>query len=145
MKRLIALLAMVVLLAGAQYVWAQQEEPEDTMALEDVDTTAFVADSAMAVLQALNIVWVFVWHFFVWRLMNYQLIHFLKDTLPFALAAAAVMAVTGLLTQTIPVLWLKLAVRIVLAAIFYIMVMRLFGAVILKECMAFIQSRIKRN
>lgn len=52
MKRLIALLAMVVLLAGAQYVWAQQEEPEDTMALEDVDTTAFVADSAMAVLQA---------------------------------------------------------------------------------------------
>ena len=43
---------MVVLLAGAQYVWAQQEEPEDTMALEDVDTTAFVADSAMAVLQA---------------------------------------------------------------------------------------------
>ena len=27
----------------------------------------------------LNIVWVFVWHFFVWRLMSYQLIHFLKD------------------------------------------------------------------
>ena len=93
----------------------------------------------------LNIVWVFVWHFFVWRLMSYQLIHFLKDTLPFALAAAAVMTVTGLLTQAIPVLWLKLAARIMLAAIFYLMVMRLFGAVILKECMAFIQSRFKRH
>lgn len=93
----------------------------------------------------LNIVWVFVWHFFVWRLMSYQLIHFLKDTLPFALTAAAVMTVTGLLTQAIPVLWLKLAARIMLAAIFYLMVMRLFGAVILKECMAFIQSRFKRH
>ena len=52
MKRLIALLAMVVLLAGVQYVQAQNEQEEDTMELEDVDTTAFVADSAMAVLQS---------------------------------------------------------------------------------------------
>jgi biopolymer transport protein ExbB len=51
MKRLIALLAMVFLLAGVQYVQAQNEQ-EDTMELEDVDTTAFVADSAMAVLQS---------------------------------------------------------------------------------------------
>ena len=53
MKRLIAFLAMVILLAGVQYVQAQDELAEDSMALEDVeDTTAFVADSAMAVLQA---------------------------------------------------------------------------------------------
>ena len=53
MKRLIALLAMVFLLAGMQYVQAQGKLAEDSMALEDVeDTTAFVADSAMAVLQA---------------------------------------------------------------------------------------------
>ena len=53
MKRLIALLAMVFLLAGMQYVQAQDQLAEDSMALEDVeDTTAFVADSAMAVLQA---------------------------------------------------------------------------------------------
>ena len=53
MKRLIALLAMVFLLAGVQYVQAQGKLAEDSMALEDVeDTTAFVADSAMAVLQA---------------------------------------------------------------------------------------------
>ena len=53
MKKLIALLAMVFLLAGMQYVQAQDQLAEDSMALEDVeDTTAFVADSAMAVLQA---------------------------------------------------------------------------------------------
>ena len=52
MKRLIALLAMVVVLAGVQYVQAQNEQTKDTTELEDVDTTALVADSAMAVLQA---------------------------------------------------------------------------------------------
>ena len=52
MKRLIALLAMVFLLAGVQYVQAQDELTDDTTELEDVDTTALVADSAMAALQS---------------------------------------------------------------------------------------------
>ena len=86
----------------------------------------------------LNIAWVFVWHFFVQRLMNYRLIPFLKDILPFALAAAGVMAVTGFVTHTIEMLWLKLLCRVVLAALLYYVVMRLAGALILKEIMAFI-------
>ena len=47
----------------------------------------------------LNIIWVFVWHFFVQRLMNYSLLDFLKDIVPFALAAAGVMVVTWLVTE----------------------------------------------
>ena len=86
----------------------------------------------------LNIAWVFVWHFFVQRLMNYRLIPFLKDILPFALAAAGVMAVTGFVTHAIEMLWLKLLCRVVLAALLYYVVMRLAGAVILKAIMAFI-------
>ena len=86
----------------------------------------------------LNIAWVFVWHFFVQRLMNYRLIPFLKDILPFALAAAGVMAVTVFVTHAIEMLWLKLLCRVVLAALLYYVVMRLAGAVILKEIMAFI-------
>ena len=86
----------------------------------------------------LNIAWVFVWHFFVQRLMNYRLIPFLKDILPFAIAAAGVMAVTGFVTHAIEMLWLKLLCRVVLAALLYYVVMRLAGAVILKEIMAFI-------
>ena len=52
MKKLIALLAMVFLLAGVQSVRAQDQLEDDTTELADVDTTALVADSAMAVLQA---------------------------------------------------------------------------------------------
>ena len=86
----------------------------------------------------LNIIWVLVWHFFVRRLMSYRLLDFLKDIVPFALAAAGVMLVTGFATQAISALWLKLLCRVVLATILYYTVMRLAGAVILKECIAFI-------
>ena len=101
----------------------------------------------------LNITWVLVWHFFVRRLMNYSLGDFLKDILPFALTAAAVMVITGLLTELIVDslqvtgdsghlrLWVLLISRVILAAVLYYTVMRLAGAVILKEILAFIFKR----
>ena len=89
----------------------------------------------------LNIVWVFVWHFFTRRLMGYRLLSFLKDILPFALAAAGVMVVTGFVTQSIENLWVLLISRVVIAAILYYAIMRLSGAVILKECIAFIMKK----
>ena len=109
----------------------------------------------------LNILWVFVWHFFTNRLMSYGLLSFLKDILPFALAAAVVMVVTGLVTEFIVDslqwtvnsgqwtvdsydylrLWVLLISRVVIAAILYYGVMRISGAVILKECLAFIKGK----
>jgi O-antigen/teichoic acid export membrane protein len=85
----------------------------------------------------LNIGWLFVWFFFVKKLMNYGLLAFLKDILPFALAAAAVMALTGWMTASIESLWLLLISRVLIAAVLYYIVMRLSGAVILKECLEF--------
>ena len=99
----------------------------------------------------LNIIWVFVWHFFVRRLMNYRLLDFLKDIVPFALAAVGVMSLTWLITEftvynlqftdDYTKLWVLLISRVVLATILYYVVMRLAGAVILKECLAFICRR----
>ena len=91
----------------------------------------------------LNILWVFVWHFFTDRLMNYGLLLFIKDILPFAFAAIAVMVVTGFVTQGITNMWLLLISRVVIAAILYYVIMRVSGAVILKECLAFILSKKK--
>ena len=88
----------------------------------------------------LNIGWVFVWHFFVKRLMTYRLLDFLKDIVPFALAAAGVMVVTGFVTQSITNLWLLLICRVAIAAILYYAVMRLAGTVILQECLTFLKK-----
>lgn len=99
----------------------------------------------------LNIFWVFVWHFFAHRLMGYRLIDFVKDIMPFAIIAAADMIVTGWCSSMIvcalrPVgeyaaLWLLLISRTIIAALIYFAVMRLSGAVILKECIAFITKK----
>ena len=100
----------------------------------------------------LNIVWMFVWHFFVRRLMGYRLTDFLKDILPFALAAAFVMGLTWLITYQFTVyslrftddylrLWILLISRVVMAMLLYYGVMRIAGAVILKEVMAFIKKK----
>ncbi len=100
----------------------------------------------------LNIAWMFVWHFFVRRLMGYRLIDFLKDILPFALAAAFVMGLTWLITYQFTVyslrftddylrLWILLISRVVMAMLLYYGLMRIAGAVILKEVIAFIKKK----
>ncbi len=100
----------------------------------------------------LNIAWMFVWHFFVRRLMGYRLTDFLKDILPFALAAAFVMGLTWLITYQFTVyslrftddylrLWILLISRVVMAMLLYYGVMRIAGAVILKEVIAFIKKK----
>ena len=98
----------------------------------------------------LNIVWMFVWHVFVRRLMGYRLLAFLKDIVPFALAAAGVMVVTYFLTEFIVdsllftddylKLWVLLLSRVIMATALYLIVMRIAGAVILKESLAFIKK-----
>ena len=96
----------------------------------------------------LNIIWVFVWHFFVRRLMSYRLLDFLKDIVPFALAAAGVMLFTWWIGEFIVYslwfiddylkLWILLISRVLIAMLLYYGIMHVAGAVILKECIAFI-------
>ena len=99
----------------------------------------------------LNIGWVFVWHFFVSRLMGYGLLSFLKDIVPFALAAAGVMAVSWWMGEFIVYcllfiddylkLWILLISRVVIAMLLYYAVMRVAGAVILKEVIGFFTKK----
>ena len=94
----------------------------------------------------LNVLWLFVWHAFVWRQLGYSLWQLLADVLPFALTAAATMVLTHY--ATLPLsdnLWLLLLARVVMAAAVYYLVMRLAGAHILKETTQFVRSRLKHT
>lgn len=93
----------------------------------------------------INVAWLFVWHSFVWRLTGYGIFSFLKDIVPFALAAAGVMALTGFATHTISNLWLLLLSRIVLAVLLYYAVMKVARVQILKECEQFVLSKISKK
>ena len=93
---------------------------------------------------ALNLVWLFVWFTFASRLTNYPILHFLKDIVPFGLAAAGVMIATGYLTTSITNLWLLLLCRVILAALLYLLVMKVARAKILDETLDFVKNKFKR-
>ena len=89
----------------------------------------------------LNVVWLGVWLFFVRRLTGYGLRMFLRDVMPFALAAAAVMSAVHYATLSISNLWLLLGTRFVLAVALYYAVMKVARVKILAECEAFVHRK----
>lgn len=93
----------------------------------------------------LSVVWLFVWHTFTRRSMGYGCGMFLADTLPFALAALAVMGTTHFATLPIHGLAPLLAVRIAVAATLYYMVMKLARVQILRECEQFVRAKLNKK
>lgn len=102
---------------------------------------------------AINLVWLFVWFFFVRRLTAYTLLMFLKDIVPFAFAAVAVMQFTRYFTAYVAdsllfignyaTLWLLLVSRVVLAALLYFLMMKAAHAKILDETLHFFTNKLK--
>ena len=96
----------------------------------------------------LTILWFFVWGFFARRLAGYRFRMLLADVLPFLLTSAAVMFATGFITSVLLSLQggiggrlLLLLARILLAALLYYALMRLFRVQILNECLQFLKRK----
>ena len=92
----------------------------------------------------LNVVWLLAWQFFAHRLIGLQLVHVLKDTLPFALISGAVMLVSYVATTLITNVYLLLALRIVMATILYVGVMKLLRVKIMDECIKFLSKKMSK-
>jgi hypothetical protein len=90
-----------------------------------------------------NICWLVTWLPFARRIIGPRVLDLLRDTVPFLLIAAAVMAFTHYLTLPIGNLWLLLLTRIVAAALLYYAAMRLLHVAILRECLHFIRNKQK--
>ena len=87
---------------------------------------------------ALNILWLFAWQVYAHRMIGVRLLDVLKDTLPFALISVAVMAVVYIITQPLSNIYLLLFVRVILAALAYMGIMKLFRVKIMDECIGFL-------
>jgi len=94
---------------------------------------------------AVNIAWMFVWFFFASRLTGYTLFSFLKDILPFAFSALAVMTAVYFATRSIANLWVLLIARVLMAALLYYLIMRLAHAKILDDCIEFATKKFRRT
>ena len=107
-----------------------------TLSLAPFGITAMVA-----AFSALNVLFTACWHFALQRIHPLSTLDALRDTLPFMLIAAAVMLATYYITLSVSTLWVLLVVRIAVAAVLYLVIMRLLNVAILKECLQFIRKK----
>lgn len=91
----------------------------------------------------LNTLWLFVWHWFVRRLIGLRLKYALRDVLPFAALAALAMAAGWAVSQLANGnIYISLLLKVVTAVVVYAGSLRLLGAQIFAECTAFIKSKL---
>ena len=93
----------------------------------------------------INVLWLFAWQRFAYRLIGYRFMSMLRDLLPFMLIALAVMAVTYFVTLPVGNIYLLMLLRIILAVVLYALTMKLLRARIFEECIEFIKSRFQRK
>ena len=84
----------------------------------------------------------FVWHYFVWQQIRLNLFAALKDILPFAFIATAVMAATYYVTIGFANLYLLMASKIIIAGTLYTAILWLSGSVTFKESLHYIIKKI---
>lgn len=89
----------------------------------------------------LNIAWLFVWQACARRLIGLRWWHAFKDIAPFFLFAFAVMAIAWWLTRTMDISWLRMILRILIAAILYVGSLWIARAKILRESIEYIFKR----
>ena len=90
---------------------------------------------------AVMILWLAVWHACTGHLIDYTWRQMLADIIPYTLSAAAVMALTYVVTIPIHSLWPLLLSRIAIAAFMYYLLMRAIRSEILAECERFVMRK----
>ncbi len=91
---------------------------------------------------SINICWLLVWHYFVWKEIRLSLWNALKDILAYAIIATAVILATYFATDIIDNCYLSITSKIILAGILYTVIMRLSGSKTFKESIQYI---LKKN
>ena len=107
-----------------------------TLSLASQGVTVMVAAFSL-----LNVGFTLCWHFALKRIHTLSTTAVLKDTLPFALIATAIMAAVHYTTLWTDILWIRLCLRVAIAAGLYFLTMRLLHVKTLEECMTFIKQK----
>lgn len=92
---------------------------------------------------AINLLWLFVWHWFAWKLIRLPLLDVLKDVLPFLLLAVGVMAATWFVAHSIENIFLSFFVKVITAVILYLGLTFLSGAKIMRESIDYLIKKKK--
>ena len=90
---------------------------------------------------SINISWLFVWHYFIWKEIHLTLWDALKDVVPFGVIAVSCMGAAYFLTRSIDNLYLILTAKIAIAAGLYIIIMQLSKSATFKEVINYLSKK----
>ena len=88
-----------------------------------------------------SVVWLGVWQWQAHRLIGLCLGEVLADTMPFMLSSAVVMIITYFVTLPIESNLILFTLRIVIAAVLYLAIMKVAKVEILNECLKFVRKK----
>ncbi|MEY8685481.1 lipopolysaccharide biosynthesis protein [Bacteroides sp. AN502(2024)] len=89
----------------------------------------------------INISWLVIWQFFVWREIHLTVFQALKDISPFAIIAGGTMIATHYCTRDISNIYVLLIAKIAIAAAIYTAVMWMSGSVTFKESVHYLLKK----
>lgn len=90
---------------------------------------------------SINIGWLLVWQYFLWKEIRLSIFEMLKDVFPYAFIAAAIMFATYYATQPLTNIYILCAAKIIMAASLYILVMWISGSVTFKESIQYLWKK----
>lgn len=91
----------------------------------------------------INILWLFIWHYYIWKQIRLSLFDVIKDIAPYLLITIAVLILTNYTTSSIVNIYLRLVSKIGMAAILYLSVLWGSNSVIFKECINYLSKNKK--
>lgn len=110
-----------------------------------VATASWGIETMIAFFVGLNIAWLGVWYLFARRQLALRFLDMLRDILPFAAVALVAMAAAYYASLGLESLYLRLAVKVLVAAAVYLSLMWICRAAVLRESIGFIRQRFTRN
>ena len=120
------------------YMWCTAAQRAAQLAVIVVVSTRGGLGLMVTAYTVLMVSWTAVWQLLAHRLTGLRLRDVLKDILPFMLAAIGCTAAAYVGTADISQPALSIALRIVITAVLYILVMKISGAKIFDECIQFL-------
>jgi O-antigen/teichoic acid export membrane protein len=87
----------------------------------------------------INITWILIWHYFIYKEITYKLSSLLYDIMPFFCTATISTVASHYLTNTISNIYLLFICKIAITCILYISIIWLSGSQTFKECISYIK------
>lgn len=93
---------------------------------------------------AINILWLFVWHYFAWRFVSLLLWDVLRDILPYLLISALAIGTAWLAGQAVRPIYFSLLVKVSVAVLVYLFAMWRLDSVVFRESLDYLFKRKRK-